>query len=84
MNFEDFYIDENDDIENSVMIESQRAGSESNNENFNDELFLKLICNYPAIYNPQNKGYSNKLLKENGFQNVARSLQISGKAFNII
>ena len=44
-----------------------------------EELFLKLICNYPAIYNPQNKAYSNRLLKETAFENIARSLQTNGK-----
>ncbi|XP_031327996.1 uncharacterized protein LOC116181335 isoform X2 [Photinus pyralis] len=41
---------------------------------FNEELFLKCICNYPAIYNPSSKAYSNRMLKETAYENIARTM----------
>lgn len=46
---------------------------------FSDEMFLKFIQTYPALYDAQQKGYHNRLMKDRGWENVARHVQSNGK-----
>lgn len=45
----------------------------------NEELFLKMITNFPAIYNAQRKGYSNRQMTDKAWEHIASSMKCSGK-----
>ncbi|XP_060529092.1 uncharacterized protein LOC132703698 [Cylas formicarius] len=44
---------------------------------FNEEKFLKMICDYPCIYDSSNKANSSRLIREKAFQTIATSMDSS-------
>lgn len=52
---------------------------QTQNEVFNEELFLKHICNYPVLYDSTQKIYCNRLLTDKAWDNISRSMNVCGK-----
>lgn len=48
-------------------------------ENFNEEFFLKCVCNYPVLYDMSRKSYSNRILTDRAWNNISLSMRTSGK-----